>query len=86
LRFVREFHWTLEQVGQLSWGQIDEIALGLKELDETTPDKETPSEDLAKDVDYQNQMARLLLGSKKPDGTVDLNALMGKLRPPGPNG
>jgi hypothetical protein len=68
----------------LSWGQIDEIETGLQELEEKESDEtRAPSEDLARDVEYQNQMAKLLLDSKKPDGTLDLNVLMGKLHAPG---
>lgn len=84
MSLLKAFNWLPEQIGRLSWGQIDEIETGLQELEEKEPDEtRAPSEDLARDVEYQNQMAKLLLDSKKLDGTLDLNVLMGKLHAPG---
>jgi len=81
---IRTYNWKVEDVGRLSWGQIEALNRGTAELctlqKRDDPAETKTPEELAQDVDYQNGMARALLASTKPNGELDAALLAQALK------
>ena len=76
---VKEFHWTLEEVAELNWSQIEALNKGLGELnmflEKSKPPEQRDWRELAHDEEYQKKLGASLALLKDKDGKISPEAL-----------